>query len=201
MVAVLALFAQTINFSDGGNVTTMYVTPAEAASLDIPVENIVAPPVPASTFHRGFTDKQNQPCRPDHKPGEHYSSEIISKQEWIHLFTVVGIPQDHHNVLSAIAHAESGSQAKCSGDDTPQYINKPTANGKTWGASFGPFQIRTIIEETGQGTCRDISRLDDVTESVKCAWEISGNGKSYSPWSVTHSNRGSPYKKWIDKSW
>lgn len=156
---------------------------------------------PAPEFVRGKVVGTD--CRPDFNKGAHYESETVGKQELIHRFSVLGIPAEHHDTMSAIAMAESiRGQISCYGDDYAPYYMQRASNGQTYTYSIGLFQIRLIKEQTGTGQCRDESRLkDDVDQQILCAWEISGYGKNWGPWSVTHSNRGKPYLNWLGKSW
>jgi len=159
-------------------------------------------PVQSPQFHRGYTDKQNQPCRPDWDKSIRYESEIISKAELVYIMSTLGIPGDRHDTMAAIIHAESGSQLSCFGDDYAPYYMVRSPNGDTWTYSYGLAQIRLLKGETGTGSCRDIQRLENnPTEQIACMWEISGQGKSFSPWTVTHKKRGYPYKKWLGKDW
>lgn len=151
----------------------------------------------AEGFHRGFTDKQGQPCADDR--GGHYQSEIISKAEHLAITRSLGISDDHGNILAAIARAESGNQLNCFGDDYKPYIGQRTAQGTTWGPSYGTFQIRTIDQHKGKGDCRDIKRLrNNLEEQTKCAWEISQHGKNYRPWSVYLNGK---YRQYLGQEW
>lgn len=157
-----------------------------------------APTVPP-VFGRGFTDIQVQPCRNDHTR-ERYESELISKNETAHNLISVGATVEQADILSAISHAESGSQLNCFGDDDVKYYGKPTSDGRHWGASYGLYQVRTILEASGSGECRDIERLrNNVVEQSKCAYELSRNGTKFSPtWSMYSNGR---YAKWLGASW
>ena len=153
------------------------------------------------SFHRGFTDKQNQPCKNDHT-NAYYESELISKNETAHYLLQAGATTEQADILSAISRAESGSQINCFGDDSNKYYGKPTNNGKHYGESYGLFQIRTILEDSNTGSCRDIERLRlNIAEQSACAYEISRSGTNFGAWSVTHANRGKPYLKYIGKDW
>lgn len=155
--------------------------------------------VPAVSFARGFTDKQDQPCFNIHTR-EHYESELISKDETAHNLLAVGATVEQADILSAISHAESGSQINCWGDDDAKYYGKPTNDGRHWGESYGLFQIRTIIEAKGTGECRDVERLRlNIVEQSKCAMELSNGGTKFSPtWSMYTNGR---YKRWLGTTW
>lgn len=78
--------------------------------------------------------------------------------------------------MVAIAKGESG--------------HNPTAHGDTsiagggWGHSIGLSQIRSRVSESGKGTPRDPLRLEDPAFNAKAAFEISGGGTNFKPWTV-----------------
>jgi hypothetical protein len=93
-----------------------------------------------------------------------------------------GFAADQATVMTAIAGAESGFDDAALGDQQLQ--------STTWGPSFGIFQIRTVKADTGRGTARDISNLaGSLDEQAEAAWQISGHGRDFSPWSVFTSGR------------
>lgn len=80
-------------------------------------------------------------------------------------------------IMVAIAGAESGYDDQIQGDLGLQDAN--------WGPSFGLFQIRTLKNDTGAGTNRDITRLSGSDlEQAKAAYQISGGGRDFTPWST-----------------
>lgn len=155
-----------------------------------------------ATFGRGYTNKQNQPCKNDHT-NAYYESELISKNETAHYLLQAGATIQQADILSAISHAESGSQINCFGDDSNKYYGKPTNNGKHYGESYGLFQIRTILEDSNTGSCRDIERLRlNIAQQSICAYEISRSGTNYQPWSVfTTTNPQRSYKRYLGGNW
>lgn len=152
-----------------------------------------------ATFGRGYTNKQNQPCKNDHT-NAYYESELISKNETAHYLLQAGATIQQADILSAISHAESGSQINCWGDDTAKYYGQPTNDGRHWGESYGLFQIRTIIEAANTGECRDAERLKlNIIEQTKCAMELSNGGTKFSPtWSMYTNGK---YKQWLGANW
>ena len=171
-----------------------------------PQTTVVAQVAPATTtqpptFVRGKVIGTD--CRPDWNKSAHYESETVGKAELYYYFNKVGIPAQYHETMAAIAMSESiRGQISCHGDDYKPYFMQKAANGQTYTYSIGLFQIRLVKEQTGTGQCRDENRLkDNIEQQVICAWEISGNGKSWTPWSVTHSKRGKPYLNWMGKNW
>jgi hypothetical protein len=79
-------------------------------------------------------------------------------------------------IAAAIAMAESGLNTGARGD-----VNLQTGH---WGPSVGLMQIRTVKSDTGKGSDRDISRLDDPLQNMISAYNISGKGKDFSPWTT-----------------
>lgn len=174
--------------------TAAAIIPGQQISAQ-PAQNVSAEPA----FHRGYTNKQDQPCFNIHTK-EYYESELIGKNETAHNLILAGATVQQADILSAISHAESGSQINCWGDDDPKYYGKPTADGRHWGESYGLYQIRTIIEAKGTGECRDIERLKlNIIEQSKCAMELSNGGTKFSPtWSMYTNGR---YKQWLGQNW
>lgn len=142
--------------------------------------------IPASaTFARGFTDNQNQPC--SNSQGGHYESDILSREEIEHNLRLAGFTPEQAHLMQAIAKAESGHQLNCFGDES-------LVTSK-WAYSYGLYQIRGLKAETGKGTCRDVERLRlNVLEQSKCAYEISGGGTNFRPWSVYLNGK---YRQWL----
>lgn len=79
--------------------------------------------------------------------------------------------------IAAIGLAESGGRTNAQGD-----VNIQDAK---WGPSVGVWQVRTLKSDKGKGTTRDIDALlADPSKQAKSAWEISGGGQNFKPWSV-----------------
>lgn len=93
-----------------------------------------------------------------------------------------GFNRDGIQIMLAIAQGESGIRLDAAGD---QHL----ANSK-WGASRGAWQIRSLNSERGKGSCRDENALinNGWDFHAKCAYEISGQGRNYKPWSVFLKN-------------
>jgi hypothetical protein len=87
----------------------------------------------------------------------------------------------------AIGMAESGGNTAAHGDQR-------LANS-TWGHSIGFFQIRSLNAQKGTGKSRDATRLEDIGFNARSAWEISGGGKNWNPW--TQFKTGA-YKQFLD---
>jgi hypothetical protein len=169
----------------------------QAQTVNITADESVSP----SQFPRGKVVGTD--CRPDFNKGAHYESQTVGKDELLYYFKKLGIPEGSWDTMASIAMAESiRGQISCHGDDYAPYYMQKAPNGQTFTYSIGLFQIRLIKEQTGTGQCRDESRLkDNIEQQIICAWEISNGGKSWSPWSVTHANRGKPYLNWLGKHW
>lgn len=84
-------------------------------------------------------------------------------------------------IATAIAMAESSGNTSARGDTTIQ-----TAK---WGPSIGLWQIRSLKADRGTGRTRDeLANLNPNTNG-KHAYEISGNGTNWVPWSVFTNGR------------
>lgn len=117
LTMLTVLFATSKLDVDKPKYKTYYNHPVQAQTVAIAAEPVPDPP----TYHRGYTELQNQPCRPAFT-NSHYTSELISKREMVDAMSRLGIPSQYHDTMAAIAHAESGSQLSCFGDDTKPYM-------------------------------------------------------------------------------
>lgn len=94
--------------------------------------------------------------------------------------------------IVAIAEPESRRNPASIGDVS--LAGRPTADGRTWGPSIGWFQIRTIVQERGTGRSRDLDRLQESTLfQARSAYEISGGGGNFRPWSTFVAGSHRPY--------
>ena len=90
-------------------------------------------------------------------------------------------------LMAAIAMGESGGFDGAVGDQS-------LANG-TWGPSVGMAQVRTLNADRGKGTIRDIEALmGNPAMQMKAAYEISGHGTNFNPWTVYKKGM---YKKFL----
>jgi hypothetical protein len=174
---------------EGVSYTTAYR--AMSAAVEQPAEA----KQPTPQFSRGSTKDAKVPwyklpCR-DSRNGEYYESEILSRDEVLHELRLVGFQGKMVEDFAAISLAESGRQVSCIADEN-------LVDWK-WDVSYGVWAIRAVKAEQGKGTCRDIERLkkNDFHDQTVCAFEISGQGKTFQPWSVTHAKRGKPYLKYM----
>ena len=89
-----------------------------------------------------------------------------------------GFNKDQTQIMLAIAQGESGIRLEAEGDQS-------LADSK-WGYSLGVWQIRTLHAERGTGSCRDFDALKSQGWDfhARCAYEISGQGTNYRPWTV-----------------
>lgn len=86
-----------------------------------------------------------------------------------------GFNEEQTRMMMAISQAESGLRIDAVGDQALE-----TAQ---WGPSVGYWQIRTL--KVNPPPCRDRSYLTgNLSHQAQCAYEISGQGRVYSPWSV-----------------
>jgi hypothetical protein len=83
--------------------------------------------------------------------------------------------------ITAIAGAESRFHADAVGDK--KIAGQRTADGRTWGPSYGLTQVRSIVQETGTGKARDKNRLTTVDGNLRAAYEIK-NIQGFKAWST-----------------
>lgn len=102
-------------------------------------------------------------------------------------FVGAGWPEEELRKLIAVSMAESTAGLFPEGD--LDRVGEPTADGRTWGMSYGPLHIRTILEDTGTGSIRDIERLRDPREYAKAALELF-QAEGWGPWASTKSIKG-----------
>lgn len=152
------------------------IDPVTGEEVKVPIAENTEP-----TFPRGSTKDApipwtDMPCK-NNRTGEYYESDILSFEEIEYNLQVVGFTPEGAHTMAAIAHQESGHQLDCIGDES-------LANSK-WADSYGVFQIRGLNAETGKGTCRDINSLrTGIRRQAQCAFEISGGGTNFRPWSM-----------------
>jgi hypothetical protein len=85
----------------------------------------------------------------------------------------------------AVALAESGGRPGIRGDEGLQ-------NSK-WGPSIGLWQIRSLNADYGTGGQRDAKANLDPRTNAKHAFEISGRGHNFMPWSAYQFRRHVPF--------
>lgn len=88
-------------------------------------------------------------------------------------------------LLTAIGGAESGWNLNAVGD--------VALEDHTWGPSFGIWQIRTLIAETGKGTPRDINRLRTGIDAQAAAALAVKGSQGLRAWSTYTSGAYSGY--------
>lgn len=92
--------------------------------------------------------------------------------------------------MTAIAVAESSNNDAALGD--------VSLEDGTWGPSYGLFQVRTLKADTGKGTDRDINWLSQSdANQAKAAYDISGHGSNFSPWTTFTSGA---YQKYLGQA-
>jgi hypothetical protein len=109
------------------------------------------------------------------------------KPEILAALRAAGFSGESLRMAYAIGMAESSGNTSAVGDVALQ-------NSK-WGPSVGFFQVRSLNAEKGKGTTRDADRLMDINFAARSAWEISGGGKNWKPWTM-YTNGG--YKSYYD---
>lgn len=180
---------ERVGTSSTSVIGSAYVEAATPGVVDIGVS---ATP----TFSRTYLKTQDTPCI-NNRTNEPYEALLISYGETKYVLEQAGFTPEDVNIFLALARVEGQNDLRCLGDDKAPYFNQRTGNGKHWGESIGLWQIRTIQEENGTGTCRDMSRLKDSIENqAQCAKEIRQAGLSQ--WSAY----GTPgYRQWYGKEY
>jgi len=152
------------------------IDPVTGEEIKISVSDNTEPVFTRSSTKDSPISWTSMPCR-NNQTGAYYESEILSFEEVEYNLQVVGFTPENAHIMAAIAHKESGHQLECIGDES-------LITGK-WTYSYGIFQIRGLNAETGKGTCRDIEVLvGDIRKQAQCAFEISGGGTNFRPWSM-----------------
>jgi len=83
--------------------------------------------------------------------------------------------------MVAVAVGESGLNPGARGDTS--------ITNRTWGPSIGLAQIRSLNAQSGTGQTRDATRLADPAFNAAAAFEISGGGRNFRPWTVFTSGK------------
>jgi len=112
----------------------------------------------------------------------------VNRQEICLALSNAGFNYEGIQMMVAIGVGESSLRLNAVGD---QHLR-----GKTWSSSFGPFQIRALHKENGKGSCRDETALKNGGWDfhARCAYEISGQGKNFRPWTVFLTGK---YKRFL----
>lgn len=140
------------------------------------------PPRTVQTVSWTKTICSNELTKQDH------TMHLISREEISAAVDRARFVGDNRNIAIALAYAEGQADLACESD-------WDLSNSK-WGGSIGLWQIRTLTAETGKGTCRDIDALKklDIDFQARCAYEISGGGINFRPWSAYLNGS---YKKYV----
>ena len=107
-----------------------------------------------------------------------------------------GWPRELLEDLVAVSMAETTAGLFMEGD--LDKVGQRTPDGRTWGPSYGPMHVRSIIEETGTGSARDIQRLQDPVGALSAALEIYEE-EGWRPWSSVKSKRHLEYKPYAQQ--
>lgn len=145
------------------------------------------PPAVLPSFPRTLHENQSSICI-NNLTREHYQGLLISRDETIDVLQKAGFVGEQVEIMSAISHAESGSDLRCIGDEMLQ--------DRVWGVSFGLWQIRTL--KNPNGSCRNIGVLrDNIEAQAICAKQIY-DSQGYKAWSVYTNGK---YRRWLNPSW
>lgn len=94
----------------------------------------------------------------------------------VSVFASAGFTGDALVTMAAISNGESGRNPHAVGD-------VELANDK-WSNSVGLAQVRSLHELKGTGATRDEDALSDPLHNAQAAFEISGGGSNFKPWTV-----------------
>lgn len=109
---------------------------------------------------------------------------------------VAGWPRDLIEKLVAVSMAETTAGLFLEGD--LDKVGQRTPDGRTWGPSYGPMHVRSIIEETGTGSARDIERLRDPVGALSAAYEIYQE-EGWRPWTSVRNKRDEEYRPYAQQ--
>lgn len=177
-----------------------YAVPTIDVAVQAQTANITAnESVSSSQFPRTKHENQASICI-NNRTREHYVGELVSREEVVHHASKYWSGRDVE-IMAAITIAEGQRDLNCIGDEVEWFQGRrlygaKTADGRTWGASYGLFQVRTIQEDNNPGSCRNKNTiLASIEEQFRCAKEI-WDSQGYGAWSQ-YSN-GS-YRKHLGK--
>lgn len=105
-----------------------------------------------------------------------------------------GFTGDEAATMVAIIRGESGDATQWG---NPNAVGDQALVDEKWGPSIGLAQVRSLHAHRGTGQTRDADRLTDPTFNLASAWEISNQGRNFSPWSVYSSGK---YRQWLPEA-
>lgn len=128
---------------------------------------------------------------PDHRAMVNRGVELYNEAR------IAGWPiQDLEKVI-AVSMAESTADRFPWGD--LDKVGNPTSDGRTWGPSYGPLHVRTILEASGTGSSRDLDRLlTSRIEALRAAREIYEN-EGWRAWASTHTPKGGGEPRYVSQ--
>jgi murein DD-endopeptidase MepM/ murein hydrolase activator NlpD len=114
---------------------------------------------------------------------------VITMDAVVDLAYGAGFRGESLAMAGAVARAESSLNTEARGD-----VGLQT---EKWGPSVGLWQIRTLKAERGKGTDRDELALADPGRQARAAYNISGGGNNWRPWSVFTSGA---FRRFLDEA-
>lgn len=129
-----------------------------------------------------YADGEVSPFSPDGAPERNTMAREfrIGDNQIAEFALTAGFSEEQAVTAVAIALAESAGSTAAVGD--------AHLRNEKWGASIGLWQIRTLNDPEKYGSrsdlMRDFSRLFDPEFNARAAFEISGRGRNWSPWTV-----------------
>ena len=152
-----------------GGVGQIKGEPYSYSAVIASVEHVVEKPAAAQAVEAPVKDWPENCYRPDAQDRRLAACQALQD---------AGFDKNGIQMMLAISQGESGIRLDAVGD---QHL----ANTK-WSSSRGAWQIRSLHAEKGSGRCRDEQALisQGWAFHAKCAFDISGGGRNYKPWTI-----------------
>lgn len=132
------------------------------------------------TYARGFASKEAYTSNAGLGPSSQLQQIAAAARK-------AGFSGDALRTAVAVAMAESKGDPGAVGDIKLQNAQ--------WGPSVGAWQVRSLNKDRGRGTDRDQVANMDLSNNARSAFQISGGGVNWSPWSTFKSGA---YKAYLD---
>lgn len=116
----------------------------------------------------------------------------LTPTEIKNILVQAGIPEQHHDLMVAVAMAESSGDPNAIGD-------KKLVSDK-WDESIGLFQIRSLKNPSAFGEVDKLRQKDKLFNPIfnaKAAYEISKKGRDWTPWTVFNNDS---YKRFLPEN-
>lgn len=105
----------------------------------------------------------------------------------------VGMRGDALAMAVAVARPESGNGAPPGMWANMHAVGDTRLETAKWGPSIGGWQVRSVNAERSKGTTRDELALAEPGHQARAMREISGDGRSWQPWTTARDGKHRPY--------